>query len=65
MEEELKKCPFCGGQPVVQKRYKGTCGTRGKLVQTRVSCSKCGIYTSWWNMERFAAETWNRRYAEE
>ena len=63
MNDELKPCPFCGGQARLKKHY--------KLEQTwYVQCHKCGIrtpnstqtpYQNWAEARDYPVKMWNRR----
>lgn len=61
MNEELKPCPFCGGEAVMQKRV-GATGRDGYKVY-RIYCSKCGVIQCdmEYYSERDAISAWNRR----
>ena len=54
---DLKPCPFCGGEGVVQRReYKGYMETFG------VVCFDCCAETRpFYNTEEEAIKAWNRR----
>lgn len=39
--EELKKCPFCGGEAILKINY----GFDGKVISTFVYCKECGVAT--------------------
>lgn len=51
--EELKTCPFCGGEAEIV--ISG--GDR------RVDCKKCGARSDWYDTEAEAIAAWNRREA--
>lgn len=53
MSEELKPCPFCGGEDVI------AFWTHDKTRY--VTCDGCGNMTSDWETEKEARERWNRR----
>ena len=57
MQEELKPCPFCGGEGCVQKHvFKGYIDTFG------VVCLDCCCGTrQFYETEAEAIECWNRR----
>lgn len=57
MQEELKPCPFCGGEGCVQKHvFKGYTDTFG------VVCLDCCCETrQFYKTEAEAIEAWNRR----
>lgn len=53
--EELKPCPFCGGEAEIVMSG----GDR------RVECKKCGARSDWYDTEAEAIAAWNRRnYSE-
>lgn len=54
---ELKPCPFCGGEGVMQEHvFKGYCNTYG------VVCFDCGAETrQFYTCEKTAVRAWNRR----
>lgn len=49
--EELKPCPFCGGEAEIVMSG----GDR------RVDCKKCGARSDWYDTEAEAIAAWNRR----
>ena len=64
MSEELKECPFCGGQAELENKC---------IVFEKVSyviCTKCGARTrdflvsTEWSSNQKAIEAWNRRTEE-
>ena len=72
MATELKPCPFCGGEAKMKHGYPGKqCKS---LRQAFVQCVKCGCrtvtykqlaYQAWSDVDRHAAEVWNRRCNDE
>lgn len=60
--DELKSCPFCGSNAIVEKRSSGyqvrccTCGSRGKYVVVHV--------TNPLSSRRKAIESWNMRASQ-
>lgn len=58
--EELKKCPFCGGEAMLKINY----GFDEKVISSFVYCEECGIATRSYALERTAIEVWNRRVEE-
>lgn len=60
--EELKPCPFCGGEADCNKtgiyEYYG-------IPLWWVECLSCGINTGGYNTRGEAIETWNRRATDE
>lgn len=57
MNEELKPCPFCGGEA---KLCKGWCE-----LDNYVECSECDVRTKPENTKSGAIKVWNRRVADE
>lgn len=55
MPNELKQCPFCGGEAETVK---------GEVNEPIfwVSCKCCQCETIWFETAKEAIETWNRRY---
>lgn len=49
MSEELKPCPFCGGEAVIFKYY------------WQVRCEECMAETSIFETREEAIKAWNRR----
>ena len=65
--DELKPCPFCGGE--IEERG-GQCNYGKKIMTLDLMCRKCGTlfkFKSKWieNPYREAVESWNRRAGEE
>ena len=63
MTDELKPCPFCGGEARVNERYRG--GTANRKMYW-ISCSACGISqqhdnTSGYRYQSKAIDRWNTR----
>lgn len=59
---ELKTCPFCGSEAVMETFTT----TREKEPRYRVRCSGCWCETDWDNWsEDEAADKWNRRANDE
>lgn len=55
--EELKKCPFCGGEPYrithrIEKERKNP---------TSIKCKYCGAKTNVYDRIKDAERAWNRR----
>lgn len=46
--EELKKCPFCGGEAMLKINY----GFDGKVISAFVYCKQCGAEHGWNGYER-------------
>ena len=62
--EELKPCPFCGGEAVIREWYiRGTANRK----HYRVECKNCGARCTAWEYNRInkAIAAWNRRAGEE
>lgn len=55
--EELKKCPFCGGEAKIYKLF-------DYISKYRVECTYCDMYTSAYATKEEAIEAWNRRVEE-
>ena len=58
--EELKKCPFCGGEAILKINY----GFDEKVISVFVYCEECGVATRSFALESTARGTWNRRVEE-
>ena len=56
MSEELKPCPFCGGQAKVYKSQ----SLYADRIQTRIFCTKCGVRTGTC-LSKQAPKLWNTR----
>lgn len=54
--EELKPCPFCGGEAKFTEPYKNI---------YVVSCPNCGVGSAIFSNPGEAIEAWNRRYSDE
>lgn len=69
MTDELKPCPFCGGEPKIVKRDVEPQGDSwyGKKVETFVlcDCGAClfdgGFHEGFYDAETRAVEAWNHR----
>lgn len=53
--EELKKCPFCGGEAVHIKLFEN------KRQDCFYRCSKCGYETKAYTSKQNAINAWNMR----
>jgi Lar family restriction alleviation protein len=58
--EELKKCPFCGGEAILKVHY----GFGEKVISAFVYCKECGVATRRCALETTAIGKWNRRVEE-
>ena len=58
--EELKKCPFCGGDAILKVHY----GFDEKVISAFVYCEECGVATRRCALETTAIGKWNRRVEE-
>jgi Lar family restriction alleviation protein len=48
--EQLKKCPFCGGE-----------AKWGNVLHNYIECKECGFETIWYETEAEAIKIWNTR----
>lgn len=53
-EEELKPCPYCGGEAVYYDTYRFS-----------VHCLDCKASTAYWNGKEYAIVAWNRRVIDD
>ena len=65
--EELKPCPFCGGE--IEERG-GSCNYNKGIITLDLKCEKCGTifkFKSKWTVNPYeeAIEAWNRRTESE
>lgn len=58
--EELKKCPFCGGEAELSIKH----GFKREVIAAFVYCTKCGVGTLSYALTKSAKEAWNRRSEE-
>lgn len=58
--EELKKCPFCGGEAMLKIHY----GFDEKVISAFVYCEECGVAMRRCALETTAIGKWNRRVEE-
>lgn len=61
MSEELKRCPFCGGQAVLHKAAIESFMLGRTIFQEQISCVTCGVKTEVFDNEEKAVKAWNRR----
>lgn len=59
--EELKKCPFCGGEAKVEY-FKSI--NNVEIVAAEVMCTKCRASSGTYRTKEEAIEAWNRRVEE-
>ena len=59
--EDLKKCPFCGGEADIEKII----GFSHAVIAAYVYCKECGASTQTYGSEEVAYEAWNRRRKSE
>jgi Lar family restriction alleviation protein len=55
-DNELKSCPFCGGEAEIHNLVKIDINDR-----CWIECKECGISTKIYDGEQEAIEAWNRR----
>lgn len=65
-ENNLKPCPFCGGEAsIIQKSWDLF------ITGVRIECDECGASTGWTSgailrdVQKRAIETWNKRVEED
>jgi Lar family restriction alleviation protein len=59
MSEELKSCPFCGGEAGVERSMTGMFYPEDTF---RVCCMNCRIGTEPWSTIEIAIKDWNTRH---
>ncbi len=68
---ELKPCPFCGGEPKLMVcdgsgSYYSDIGTAAfcgrEMTHKLIRCSKCGVRTKAYLTEKGLFKAWNRRF---
>lgn len=59
-KKELKKCPFCGGDAILEVYH----GFNKEVIFAYVYCRECGVLTRNYALEKTAQEAWNRRVEE-
>lgn len=66
--DELKPCPFCGGEAVITQRLEK--GRTRDIMNAFARCTFCGarsrnvstLHVAKRNLERYAAKDWNARW---
>lgn len=58
--EELKRCPFCGGEAKLNIIR----GFKKEVIAAFVYCTKCGVGTLIYTSAKTAKEAWNRSAEE-
>lgn len=58
MSEELKECPFCGGEAVVERSMFGMFDPEDTF---RIYCMNCHTGTAPWGALERATGVWNQR----
>ena len=58
MDEELKRCPFCGSEAKFKRYYPPFFGKRRRSI---VQCTSCRCNSGEWGRADKAIESWNRR----
>ncbi|MBE6784163.1 MAG: restriction alleviation protein, Lar family [Ruminococcaceae bacterium] len=55
---DLKPCPFCGGEAILQKGTDGRC-----WIECNITKSHCSVIPKTWayKTKKEAIEAWNRR----
>lgn len=61
--EELKPCPFCGGEAELINT--DIAGIQGVCNPITVSCKNCRCNTDWFNNKNKAVSAWNIRKQED
>ncbi len=61
MNEELKPCPFCGGEAIVSFDPDGTKDTKGRKWAYTVLCNNCCATSGLCWSNDMAMAAWNRR----
>lgn len=56
MPNELKPCPFCGGEAEIEQCY-----LYGKIKGYMATCKKCGCQLKMYTSKQNAENCWNRR----
>ena len=61
--DEIKKCPFCGGDAAVYDETHWISGRSNGGYQKYIMCKRCNCRTSsfFWDDRKEMIETWNRR----
>lgn len=61
MQNELKPCPFCGGNAFISADPEAVIDTQGRRWGYTVVCGKCCTTSGLAYTPEMAAEFWNRR----
>lgn len=61
MGEQLKLCPFCGGEAILKISQ----GFNKEVISAFVYCEECGVATRSYQLEKTAIGAWNRRAYEQ
>lgn len=56
MSEELRSCPFCGGNKFMEQYYND---------DVRIRCKKCGLTADYYTKLEYAINGWNTRPIED
>ena len=63
--EELRKCPFCGGEADISQSLVSGYGLSGRNYNYEVFCVECGCRTRFFYDSEFEAiVAWNRRVTQ-
>lgn len=63
--EELKECPFCGGEAELKQHKSAIDKNDRPIGGWFVDCEECDCGTPWHNTESQAITAWNRRTTPE
>lgn len=59
MKDELKPCPFCGGDPMIRERYIHNVANKKNY---KIECKDCtNTFSNWYKSLKKAIEVWNNR----
>lgn len=62
--EELKKCPFCGGEAFIHELKEDFLGVGFEIKGYAVVCTNCHSSTEYDKNKNICIESWNRRVEE-